>query len=429
MQEDFLHFVWQFQQFNKKGLTTSEGEAVNIIKPGVLNVDAGPDFRESKIIIGEVQWVGHTEIHIYASDWNQHNHDEDDAYNNVILHVVWENDQPLFRKDGSTIPVIELKQKISHDLIHKWEELAHNIVEIPCASQLYKVKDLIRLSMMDKALFERLEAKANAVLKMLENNGNDWENTTYQLLAGNFGFKINSEQFIALSHALPLKVLLKHQDNIFQLEALLFGQAGLLEHEDDPDEYFLSLRKEYLFLKHKYDLDVSTFPVHEWKFLRLRPANFPTIRIAQFAMVLHKTSRIFSFIKEVESPVEIAQVFSVIQSAYWRKHYHFGKQGAGKIAGIGKSSIENIIINTIVPVLAAYGLYTQQQQYIDKGIELLQSVSAEENKITRLWAEANIKVKTGFDSQALIQLYNHYCRSRRCLSCNIGTTLIRKDNT
>ncbi|CAN5410783.1 DUF2851 family protein [soil metagenome] len=427
MQESFLHFIWQFQYFSKKDLTTSDGESINIVSPGVLNKDAGPDFSDTKILIGNVRWFGHTEIHIHSSDWAKHFHDEDPAYENVILHVVWKDDSQVKRKDGTLIPTLELKERIEHSLIINWQKLLRSDNTIPCAQQIHQVKDLVKLSMMDKALFERLQRKANLILKKLEANQNDWEETTYQLLAGNFGFKINSDFFLELSKALPLKIVLKHQDNIFQIEALIFGQAGFLSEGPDgieEDNYFLSLQKEYLFLKHKYKLESFILQQH-WKFLRLRPANFPTIRLAQLSMLLHKTGAIFSFIKEMEDPKQIIPKLSVLQSSYWCKHYNFNNISNGKIPGIGKSSVENIIINTVVPVLAAYGMYRQEQMYIDRSIGLLQEVASEENKIINFWKSAGIKASTAFDSQALIELYNNYCQQKKCLSCNIGTTLVK----
>lgn len=425
MQEAFLHFIWQFQYFNKKDLFTNEGEILNILHPGIPNSDAGPDFTNAKVLIGNVQWHGQAEIHIFSSDWHRHEHANDAAYDNVILHVVWNDDKPLKRVDGSLIPTLELKKRVNEDLILKWQHLLKTEDRIPCSSQLLDVKELIRLSMLDKALFERLQMKANKIIKLLKENDNDWEATTYQLLASNFGFKINSIAFMELSKALPFKIILKHQDNIFQLEALLYGQAGLLDDHIEED-YFISLKKEYLFLKHKYNLTSGNLPVYEWKFLRLRPANFPTIRIAQFAMLLHNLKKIFSFILEVESPEDILNTFSIKQSSYWQKHYHFAKTSQGKVPGLGKSSIENIIINTLSPLLAAYGISKQEQFYIDKSIELLQSVTSEDNKIMRYWNEAGLNAKTGFDSQALIQLFNEYCNKKKCLSCNIGTTLMKK---
>jgi hypothetical protein len=425
MQESFLHFVWQFQYFNKKDLFTCDGENLNIIHPGILNPDAGPDFLNTKILIGDVQWFGQAEVHIFSSDWNKHEHGDDAAYDNVILHIVWEDDKPVIRVDGSYIPTLSLKGRISEELILKWQNLIKSEGHIPCSGQIMEVKEIIRLSMMDKSLFERLQMKATRILNILQENGNDWETTTYQLLASNFGFKINSNAFLELSSSLPYKFLLKHQDNIFQMEALLFGQAGLLE-ENIEDEYFYSMKKEFAFLKHKYNLLPANIPIYEWKFLRLRPANFPTIRIAQFAMLLHKLHNLFAYIKEVESPKELYKSFGIKQSSYWQKHYHFGKISQGKVSGLGKLSIENIIINTLAPLLAAYGISKQDQFYIDNSVELLQSVAPEDNKILRFWNDIGIYANSGFDSQSLIQLYNEYCSKRKCLSCNIGTTLLKK---
>jgi hypothetical protein len=427
MQESFLHFIWQFQYFSKKDLTTTDGESINIVSPGVLNKDAGPDFSNTKILIGKVRWFGHTEIHIHSSDWEKHFHDEDPAYENVVLHVVWKNDHPVIRKDGTLIPTLELKDRVDQYLILNWKKLVSTENEIPCAHQILTVKELVRFSMMDKVLFERLQKKANVVLQRLKDNENDWEETTFQLLAANFGFKINSDSFFDLSKSLPLKIILKHQENLFQIESLLFGQAGLLDNapnDQDTDDYLLLLKKEFEFLKHKYHL--KTFlQQHHWKFLRMRPANFPTIRIAQFSMLLHRTGALFSYIKDMEDPNDIIPKLNIKQSPYWCTHYHFNNTSNSKIPGLGRSSVENILINTIVPILAAYGMARQEQIYIDRSIELLQELPSEENKIIKYWKFAEIKAKNAFDSQALIELFNNYCQQKKCLECNIGTTLIR----
>jgi hypothetical protein len=423
MQESFLHYVWQFQYFGKEALTTSDGEKLNILHPGFANKDSGPDFSNGRITLGQVQWNGHIEIHVKTSEWMLHNHQQDEAYNNVILHVVWENDKPAYRKDGTEIPTLELKNRVKEDLILKYSSLHQSPVDIPCQNQIQEVNKLTFLSMLDRALMQRLQLKSQTVQKLLIFNNNDWEETAYQVLAKNFGFKVNSESFLELSKRLPYKVLLKHKNNIQQIEALLFGMAGFLTVENE-DEYYNFLKREYNFLKIKYRLNKEMNGM-EWKFLRLRPANFPTIRIAQFATLINSTPNLFSFFINSSEFKDIVDNFRIQQSPYWKAHYLFGKKSKSKIPGLGMSSIDNIITNTIVPLLVAYSRYNDTEEFIDKAIKFLEALPKEENHILNNWKDIGIHVKNAYDSQALLELYNNFCKPKKCLSCNIGTALIR----
>ena len=294
MKESFLHYIWQFQYFNKEALVTSDGISLQVFSTGILNSNAGPDFQNAKVKIGDIEWAGSVEIHIKSSEWNDHQHFKDAAYDTVVLHVVWINDKPVLRSDGTSIPTLELKSRVDQALINSYKNLMESSNEIACAKILPIVDSLLIRSMLDSALVQRLETKADLVVEILKRNTHDWEQTTYELLAKNFGFKINSEPFQQLSRSLPYKLLLKHSDNLIQLEALLFGQAGFLEIEPG-DEYYILLKREYKILKAKYSL-VQRVKKSQWRFLRLRPANFPTIRIAQFAsLIFHsKNLNIFS---------------------------------------------------------------------------------------------------------------------------------------
>ncbi|MTI31031.1 DUF2851 family protein, partial [Xanthovirga aplysinae] len=289
MREQFLHFVWRYQYFEKGSLRTVHGIDVQIFQPGISNKDAGPDFAQAKIKLGNMAWHGDVEIHYKSSDWKLHGHERDAAYNKVILHVVWENDKQVYRKDGTPIPTVELKGRVSKTLISRYKKLLSNFDAIPCASQIEDVDEIFGLSTLDQALIQRLEQKANFVLELLGVNQLDWEETTYQLLAQNFGFKVNKEPFWELSRKLPLKVIIKHGDNLMQVEALLFGTAGFL-NQNLKDTYFQSLKREFGFLGRKYQLFDQVMEIHQWKFLRMRPANFPTLRIAQLASFLYKNN-------------------------------------------------------------------------------------------------------------------------------------------
>jgi hypothetical protein len=423
MTESFLHYLWQFQYFDKKELKTTSGELVQVLHPGMRNTHAGPDFSDAKIKIGALEWRGSVEIHIAASGWMDHHHGDDAAYEKVVLHVVWENDKLIVRSDGSPMPTLELKNRVDISLWNKFKKLLTSSESIPCASSWSRVNEVVKLSMLDKVLAQRLEAKAVVVLSMLDKNQNDWEETAYQLLCKNFGFKVNTDSFLRLAEIIPFKVLRKHINNTTQVEALLFGQAGFLE-KVAKDEYSNLLKREYSLLITKYKLSDKQLHQSQWRFLRLRPANFPTIRLAQLAALLIQNQSIFSSIVDTVSYEDLYKRFAVKQSEYWQTHYQFGK-AVERVFHLGKSSIQNLIINTAIPVLVAYGIRQDDQRYMERALDWLQHLPAEKNIITRQWFELGLKMKTSFDSQALIELYNNYCLKRRCLDCTIGTSLVK----
>lgn len=422
MNESFLHYLWQFQYFDKNELFTSQGESLSILKTGILNSDAGPDFFNAKIKIGNIDWVGTVEIHLKSSDWFVHHHETDSAYDNVILHVVWENDKTVLHKNRE-LPTLELKSRVSESILKEYKKLINSSSTIACEKVLIKVDSLVKLSMLDKALMQRLEAKANQVIDLLKLNQNDWEETAYQLFSKNFGFKVNTDPFFQLSRSLPYKIIQK-QNSLIQVEALLFGQAGMLETKT-KDEYISLLFREYQLLAQKYSLTNSRLSPSQWRFLRLRPSNFPTLRISQLASILFSSKNLFSKLIEVDSYGSLKKILEAEQSGYWKTHYRFGAKAKNKVASLGDSSFENIVINTIVPLLVAYGKYKDEQRPTDKALDLLNQLPAEENKITRLWNDLGLKVKNAFDSQALIELHNNFCQKRQCLNCNIGSSILK----
>jgi hypothetical protein len=363
------------------------------------------------------------EIHIKSSDWQAHHHETDAAYENVVLHVVWEDDKPVIRKDKTSIPTLELKNRIEVSILKEYKKLINCPGAIACEKSFAHVEDLVKLSMLDKALMQRLENKADHVNEILKSNQGDWEETCYQLLAKNFGFKVNADPFYQLAKSLPYKIIQK-QNSLPQVEALLFGQAGMLETKT-KDEYITNIFQEYKLLTQKYSLHEGRLNPAQWRFLRLRPANFPTVRIAQFASLLYSSKNIFSKLISVNSFSSIRKLLSAGQSPYWNVHYRFGKKAKGVVPDLGESSIQNIIVNTVVPLLVAYGKYKDEQLYIDRAIDLLQQLPAEQNKITRTWKELGMKAKTAFDSQALIELYNNFCHKRQCLNCSIGISVLK----
>jgi hypothetical protein len=426
MTEDFLYFLWQFQQFDKTDLKTTANEAIQVLAIGRQNHDAGPDFSQSRLLIGGIEWAGNVEMHIKASDWHQHQHTHNRAYDSVILHVVWHEDAPIARPDGSVLPTLALKPLTDSTLLSKFQNLIESPQTILCQSQFEDVPDIHKLTMLDRTVMQRLERKAEVVHELLARNNNDWEETAYQLLANNFGFKINSEPMLRLAQNLPLKILQKHRDNQTQIEAALFGQSGLLEQIENNDEYTDTLRREYAFLDSKYGLKTNQLAAHEWKYMRLRPANFPTIRLAQLASVVRQQPSLFSLFINVENTESLIKSLKIKQSEYWQGHYQLGKTAAGRVPTLGQSSIENIIINTVVPLLVAYSQHRDNRDMLDKALSLLENLPAEYNNITGQWQALGLNVKTAFDSQATIELYNNFCTHKRCLNCSIGTAIVRQ---
>ncbi len=424
MTESFLHYIWQFQYFRKDDLKASEGEALQIFQPGMLNSNAGPDFEAAKIKLGSLEWRGSIEIHIKASGWNDHHHSNDRAYENVVLHVVWENDKPIKRTDGSFMPTLELKNRVDLTLWNRYKKLFTSAESIPCATSWSKISDITKLSMLDKTVVQRLESKGEVVKKILASNNNNWEETFYQLICKNFGFKVNAEPMFQLAKAMPFKILLKHLDKPIQVEALLFGQAGFLETAKE-DEYLRVLIREYNLLRQKYRLDAKQMNVVQWRFMRLRPANFPTVRLAQLASLLQMQKNLFSKILDGISIKDLTELLEVVQSEYWQQHYQPGKKSKTIVSALGKSSVQNIIINTITPILTAYGQLHDDQRYIDRAVDFLQQIPAENNRIVREWYGLGYKVTSAFDSQGLIELYNNFCVKRRCLECTVGASIIK----
>ncbi|NOT51458.1 MAG: DUF2851 family protein [Chitinophagaceae bacterium] len=427
MTERLLHFIWQFQYFNKSELETMTGETIQVISPGQYNTNQGPDFSDAKIKIDKTIWAGTVELHLKTSDWKKHNHQADKNYNNVILHVVWENDGnrnsvPIIATEqSSVIPVLELKDRISKILLQRYEELMNSSSFIPCERSIRTVKDISWKSWKDRLLAERLLRKAKNVETYLQQNNFHWEETFWWLLARNFGIKVNADAFEAMARSVPVNILAKHKNQINQLEAILFGQAGLLGNKYTED-YPKLLWREYKFLKEKYNLKPVHQPIH---FLRMRPGNFPTIRLAQLAILISDSSHLFSKIKEAQHVKEVKQWFDVTANDYWHYHYRFDEATAFKKKNLGAAMINNIIVNTVAPVLFAYGNYHDEIKYKDKALKWLEETAAESNSITKGFANLTIENKNAFDSQALIELKNEYCNEKRCLECGVGNAILK----
>lgn len=425
MKEDFLSYIWTFQKFNKTNLRTTKKLSLNIKSPGFVNHNSGQDFSEARIIIDGIEWAGNIELHIKTSDWNLHNHQNNRAYNNTILHVVWHHDEEILTQEGNQIPVLELKQSVDKSLIEKYDLLLSNLKRIPCEDYLPEIPVIIKNNQTTRSLFNRLERKAVSILESRDKKGLNWQEITYQLLATNFGFKVNATPFLRLSEKLPLKILQKHANNLLQIEALLFGVSGFLNKKSN-NEYYLKLYKEYQFLKHKYKLDESgTLEPFEWKFLRLRPHNFPTLRLAQFAAFISKNNNPFNTFILSPTADLVIPLFKNKTSTFWEKHYHFDHE-TEQVGTFGKSSIENIIINTVAPLLIAYAISKDSPQHKEKALRILDTLPKENNRVTRTMENLGFENSTATDSQALIELHNETCLKKKCLECSIGNQILNK---
>lgn len=420
MKEEFLQFIWKHSLFNKNDLKTTDGRPVEIITTGQPNTDSGPDFFNAKIRIGETTWAGNIEIHQKSSHWYRHRHNTDAAYDNVILHVVELNDSPVLIK-SQALPTLEIRYPI--EILENYEQLLRSAKWIACEEQLPEYDPFLIRFWFSAIMIERLESKTTDILSILEQNKNNWNDTFYQLLARNFGMKTNALPFEMLAKSLPLQILSKHKNDLFQIEALLFGQSGLLNETLLGDDYYLSLRKEYSYLYKKYSL--NGMESHLWKFMRLRPINFPTVRIAQLAMLIHHSSALFSRILETENIEDLRKLFDVKASEYWDTHYSFNKVSKDNHQKVlGETAFNNLVINTIVPLLFVYGDQHLDQAMKDRALLMLEKLEPESNQIIRKWEELGIESRSAFETQALLQLKNKYCDEKKCLNCQLGAKII-----
>lgn len=421
MPEEFLQHIWQNKLFNAHKLQTTAGDYLEIIDQGRKNSDSGPDFFNAKIKINETIWAGNIEIHKKASDWQKHDHTKDKAYDNVILHVVETADTAIARSNGEHIPTFILNYP--EQLKRNYQNLLNAQTWIACENQFHKINPIILQLGFNRLMIERLEIKTQAINKQLQQNNNNWEETFFQLLARMFGFNVNAIPFELLAKSLKIQTLLKHKNSLFQIEALLFGNSGLLNQQLLGDEYFIRLREEYSFLYKKYKL--KGIEGHLWKFMRLRPSNFPTIRISQLASLVHQTEGLFSKILEIESTEELKNLFKVKASEYWDTHYNFNKTSKKRQPKeLGDATAYIIIINVIVPFLFVYGEKHNKHHLKNRALTFLENLPAESNSIISKWAVLGIQARSALDTQALLQLKNFHCESKNCLNCHIGVKLV-----
>ncbi len=426
-QEDFLQSVWKYQYFDKSGLQTTSGDSLSIKKIGFHNFHEGPDFLEAHIQLGAIEYFGHVEVHRNSSDWKYHEHDADPRYNSVVLHVVFEDDKEILRKDGTKIPTLVLKGRILLDVVRNYERLFTGKGDLLCASGLAEVPEIIRFSTLEKALVERLEIKSSRVLDILNQTNADWEETCLRWLMIAFGFKTNAEAMQQLGQLIAFKTLKKHSGNALVIQAMLLGQAGLIP-ENVQDEYALILKREYDFYHQKYKLPHSMH-ASEWKFMGVRPGNFPTTRLVQLAEIISKNPNLLSSILHDSADFKtIKSLFTVQVPDYWRFHHQLDKPTSKTLSSsISALTFNLLLINFVVPIWFAYGKYMQDSTWQERCFDLLQQMNAEENYIIRKFRNCGWAPQNAFDAQGMIGLFHNYCHLKKCLDCKVGQNMLKPD--
>lgn len=416
MNEDFLYYIWE-NRLLKDGLQTTDGLDLKVVKTGYRNLNSGPDFLEAQIRIGTTLWAGNVEIHVRTSDWSRHRHQFDKAYDNVVLHVVFEHDS-----ETPAMPTLALKGCFDDALFDAYQRFVVTKGWIPCEKSVATVQQFTWLSWLDRMVAERLEYKTTAVGKILKTNTFNWEDALYQLMLRYLGLKVNNEAFEYLSKIVPFRTLQKHADNLLQVEAMLFGCAGLLER-DFSDTYPLLLQREFTVMKAKFGL--MSMPAERWKFMRMRPSSFPTLRLAQIAQIVHRAGTLFSKIKEADSTLALRALFDVPASEYWDTHYRFETLSRKKTKRLGAVATDVLIINVVTPLLFYYGRQYDDFSVCEKAIGFLEDMPAENNTVTRHYAACGVAARNAMQSQAMLHLFECYCKRRQCLRCRIGGLLMK----
>lgn len=420
--EYLLHYIWKYRLFEQFGLKTTDGRIIEVLDPGIHNGDAGPDFFNAKVKIDDRVWAGNVEIHISSDDWYKHKHDADKSYNSTILHVVEIDKGAVLNEQKQVVPQMVLK--VPQTIRNEAEALLKSRSPIPCREDLPSITKHVVRAWIGSLGVERLERKTNDIYAHLIKMNNSWDDVFFVLLARNYGFGLNSDEFERLALSLSYKIVQRHSNNLFQVEALFYGQAGMLEDDAISDEYYIRLQSEYKFLAHKYNL--KPLDGFLFKKLRVRPSAFPQVRIAQLSALLVQSGRLFSTILEIDDYKRLRLHLQSEVSEYWKTHYSFGKESKKSNKRLGDTSLDIILINTVAPMLFAYGKMKDQEKYCDRAMTILEYIKPERNSIVNAFKSAGVEVKNAFDSQALIQLRKEYCDKRKCLYCNIGYRILSK---
>lgn len=419
--EQLLHYVWKHKIFPLKELKTTTGQQVEIIDTGLANTNAGPDFFNAKIKLDGVLWVGNIEIHQASSDWFKHGHHTDVSYDSVILHIAAKIDTEIKRSNGEII--LQMQLSCPESVCTNYKELLETDSYPPCYRIIPSLSSFTLHSWMSSLQIERFEQKAALLAERLKRCQNNWEDAFFVTLARNFGFGLNGDAFETWANHIPLRAVDKHRNDLFQIEAIFFGQAGLLA-DSINDNYYLRLKKEYAYLQHKFGL--TPMDASLWRFLRLRPNNFPHIRIAQLACLYHRAYGLLSRLMETETLQSVREILKEGTSEYWLTHYTFDGTSPSRPKTLSNTSLDLLIINTVVTFLYAYGLHKGNEELCTRASLFLEELKAENNYITRMWDQCGMKAANAADSQALIQLKKEYCDKKKCLYCRIGYEYLKR---
>lgn len=423
MKEEFLHYVWRYQLLNMTELKTTQNEGLTIVAPGLHNQDTGPDFLNAQIRISDQLWVGNVEIHLRSSDWYWHQHETDENYDAVILHVVWDHDVEVFMKNETPIPTLELKNVVVESIYQNYLQLTKVSAKfIPCEKQISTVDSFLISNWMERLYIERLERKSIFIRSLLQETQNDWDRVLFLLLAKNFGLNKNGDAFFQLARCLPFSIVRKVGHNELQMNALFFGQAGFLE-EDLETDYVKSLKKEYQYLSIKFDLHPMS--KKQFQFFRMRPSNFPTLRLAQFAALYFRSSQLFTNLMKTQSAEEVYRLFDVQLNDFWKTHYTFSTASKKSQKKLTKTFVDLVIINTIIPLKFCYEQVIHQPN-VEQLISFMESIQAEKNSAITLFESLGLEVKNAFHSQALLEQKTNYCAQKRCLECAIGNAILKR---
>ena len=424
MNELYLAYFWKNRLFDQLSLLSTSGQNVNIISTGIENFHSGADFQNAKIRIDGIEWVGSVELHVKASDWYVHHHDTDHAYENVVLHVIWEEDTKVCYQDGTLIPTLNLSNYINDLSLTNSSFKLEDKSSLLCEAFFEKIPVEIKYSMLDKCLKERLNEKSDQMAELLEKNQLDWEETFYQSLAKSFGFRVNAEPMLRLAQSISLKTILRYRDRPYAVESILFGLGGFLE-EPILDDYQKVLRKEFIHLQKKHQWDKNYLHISDWKFLRLRPYNFPTIRLAQFSEMIKSNCSLISLLLEIKELNTIKTLFEIPLDFYWDSHYHFGKISSKNYSSLGLYSFQSICINTLIPMLITYAKIKKQYEYGEKAMRWLNELRLEENSIVNIFKNLHLPIRSAADSQACLHLHKNYCTQKKCLHCEMGKEIVQ----
>lgn len=418
MKEEFVHAVWKYQLFNKKNLTTVDGHVIEIVHPGFSHINAGPDFLSAKIIIDGILWAGNVEIHVHSYEWNQHKHQHDPVYNNVILHVVFEDDGRVYHtQNGIPLNTFIIKPHIERNTLLAYQNLAEDMRVLPCVAWWNKLDKTIVENWLIRLCIERLMQKCGVLKARLQLMNEHWDQLFFEMVARQLGFHVNAEPMERLARSIKIEWVQKLCDQPLSIEALFFGQAGML-HRSFEEEYPKALQKEYRYLQQKYQLE--PMDVSNWKFSRLRPSNFPSIRIAQLASIFRTKPRFFSEVLLIEDFTQVENFFQVTLPSYWDTHYRFDKESVWQLKHLGEDSLQQLMLNTVCLVWLLYGDVKDEEAYKIRCLQLMERMNAEKNRYTEKFQECQYELGSSIQSQGIRFLWENYCDNKKCLTCSIG---------